>query len=302
MSLPRLRPLGFGEILDEAFALYRHHFVPFFTATLLAVIPLTLLSRGFENAMLATEGTDSSTTAAIASLVLVPLVLLLWAILWGVLTHQTAEAYQGGSTPIGPAYARAVRRLPAIIGGSVLIGLLSMALTAAVFVVGFLTIALPLAFMGGDGETTPAILGAAFAVLIAVATIVAMTSLFAFLPAIVVEQLGPWSAIKRSHALAKGGRLRIIGIAIVTTVIVTLPTIGLMVAGGMGSAMWDVSAAATLSPTQRFIQQFVTILATSLTTPFMIACFTLLYFDRRVRAEGYDLELAADALAAQAPS
>lgn len=297
MPLPRLRPLGFGEILDDAFTLYRRNFTTFFATALVCVIPATLISRAFEGAMISPQLATPAEAAAL--LLLVPVTMLLWSVLWGALTQETAEAYEGGQPALKRAYGRALRALPAIVAAWILMALLGTVLMIVVGIVAAIAV-IPAAALGGDDGG--AVFGAAVGLLAVGVMLLALTSLFALFPVIVIERLGPWSGMKRSHMLAKGGRLRIAGIVLVTFLIVLLPTIGLMAAAGMGAAMWDITAAATLSPIQRFVQQFVTILASALTTPFMVGCFTLLYFDRRVRVEGYDLEAATEALATSGTS
>lgn len=293
----RLRPLGFGEILDGAFTLYRQHFATFFITALICVIPITLLTRLFETISLYMGDPSAATAAALALLLLVPVSMVLWALLYGALTQQTAQAYEGERPEVGAAYARGLRALIPMIASWILLFLLGMGLFIALTIVA-LIVAIP--FAAFPNAVAAVASGAVLAVVTAVVGFLAFTSIFAVFPAIIVERLGPWAAIKRSHGLARGGRLRILGISVVTLLIVLLPTLGLMAAAGMGAAMWDVSAAVALSPVQRFVQLLVGVLASSLTTPFMVGCFTLLYFDRRIRAEGYDLEVAAEALAAHA--
>lgn len=297
MSQLRLRPLGFGEILDGAFTIYRQHFATFFLTALIAVIPITLLTRLLETVGMSAADPSTATTAALAFVVMVPVSMVLWSLLWGALTQQTARAYDGEQPAVGPAYARSFRSVPSLVAAWFIGLVLAM---AAVFVTAILAgiAAIPLAVVGGS--QTAAIGAAVLGVVTAIVVLVALTSFFAVFPAVIVERLGPWAAVKRSHGLAKGGRLRIIGVSLVTFLIVLLPTLGLMTAAGMGAAMWDIDAAVMLSPMQRFMQLFVGVLSSALTTPFMVGCFTLLYFDRRILAEGYDLEVAADALAASA--
>lgn len=299
VSQLRLRPLGFGEILDGAFTLYRNNFPTLFTTALLSVIPITLLSWSLEGALLSTDA-DSPAAAGVvgAMMLMLPLSLLLWSILWGALTRQTAEAYEGQRPTLRDGYARAFRSLPAFLVAWIVVGLLAMVVFISLLLLATVASIPMMALTSSDSFAM--LFASVMMVLTAVVMAIAMTSLFALFPAILVERQGPWGAIKRSHQLARGGRLRILGVMLVSFLIVLLPTLGLMMAGGMGAAMWDISVAATLSPMQVFVQHFITILTSALTTPFMVASITLLYFDRRVRSEGYDLEVAADNLAAQA--
>jgi hypothetical protein len=51
------------------------------------------------------------------------------------------------------------------------------------------------------------------------------------------------------------------------------------------------------SPGQFWLQQVANSVTGALTTPFLVASLVILYFDRRVRTEALDVQLAADALA-----
>ena len=52
-----------------------------------------------------------------------------------------------------------------------------------------------------------------------------------------------------------------------------------------------------VSTSQVVVQQLLAIVASGFTTPFMVACVLLLYYDQRIRKEAYDLQAEADALA-----
>lgn len=294
-----LRPLAFGEILDAAFTLYRHSFATLFTAALIAAIPLALVSRLIEAASYTAPGTtDPSAVAGV--LIAMPLSALLWAVMWGALTRLTARLALGEEATLRDGFAVSLRLLPKFVVSGFLTFLLVLAIAFAVMIVaGILAIPVGLAGAAPWAATTYA---AVLALLVMAVMAAVMASFFAIAAAIVVENLGPWAAIRRSHRLARGARWRIVGVVLVSSIIVLLPTLGLAFAVGLGTAMWDVQAAATLSPSQVILQQFVTIVATALTTPFMVGCITLLYFDRRVRTEGYDLELEANALSEHALS
>ncbi len=105
-------------------------------------------------------------------------------------------------------------------------------------------------------------------------------------PVVMLEHAGVNDAFTRSRALAKGDVLRIVGMVGVTTILVVLLTFAvtaavLLVAGGesrLGTAAGN----------------FVTILV----YPIVPVVTTLLYYDLRIRKEGFDLELLADSLGA----
>lgn len=298
MSQPMLRPLGFGEVLDGAFTLYRRHFPTLFATALVAVIPITLLMSSIENVSL-TMDRGGAVSPAMANRVLLsfPPLMLLWAVVWAALTHQTASAYRGRAPTLRDGYTAAARALPRLIGSGMVVALIAIALILGISLLSGAIVAALLAI--GAGAVPAATMGLIM-LAAGAATLVAMATIFAVVPAIVVEGAGPWSALKRSSRLARGARTRIIGIMVVCSLIVVLPTIGLAVAVGMGTALWDSAAAVSLSPVQLFAQQLIAIMTGALTTPFIIGCVTVLYFDRRVRTEAYDLEVAADSLVAGA--
>lgn len=297
MSQPMLRPLGFGEVLDGAFTLYRRHFPTLFATALIAIIPITLLMSSIENVSLAMDR-SGAISPAMANRVLLsfPPLMLLWGVVWAALTHQTANAYQGRAPSLRGGYTAAVRALPRLIGSGIVISLIATALALCISLVAGVIVATLLAI--GAGTLPTATMGVVM-LLAGAATLVGMAAIFAVVPAIVVEGAGPWSALKRSSRLARGAHARIVGVMVVCSLIVVLPTVGLAVAVGMGAALWDSAAAVSLSPVQLFAQQLIAITTGALTTPFIVGCVTVLYFDRRVRTEAYDLEVAADSLVAQ---
>jgi hypothetical protein len=288
MAQTGLRPLGFGEILDAAFTLYRRNFATLFFTALIVTVPLTLLAGVVESAGLA-AGSGGQIGASFAMMVPSLLLILLGTmILWAALTWQTASVYEGGKPSVREGYRHAARALLPIMGA----GLLAMGAIIPVslllaFVVGFASLAV-------DVEIAAAVLMGAMVLMM----FVLMASLFAVLHAIILERRGPLAAIKRSWSLSKGARLRIVGILLVSLVITLLPVFGIGAVAGLGTSMWDVAESMTLSPVQMFFQQLISMLSSALTTPFMVACVTVLYFDRRVRTEAYDLEVAADELLA----
>jgi hypothetical protein len=59
----------------------------------------------------------------------------------------------------------------------------------------------------------------------------------------------------------------------------------------------EAVASGTVSGGQIVMQQFLLLLAGGFTTPYMVACILLLYFDQRIRREAFDLQSEAEALA-----
>ena len=259
-----LRPLGFGEILDGAFAIYRRHFSTLFLTALLPYLPVLGFWIAF--ALIAAGSTPDVVAMLIGAsqLLLVPFAFVAPILVWGAIIHQAAQAYTGGEVSLRDGYARAFRRfLPffaAYIAAVVLI------------IVGFVFLIVP-------------------GVLLAI-------MFFAIGPATVLEQKGPLESLGRSRELAKGAWERIFGIMFVLLLIIALPSfaIGVGSAVGFGFSGASQAQAAAESPWMYSAIQTLSLLVGALTTPFMATGIVLLYYDRRVRSEALDLELATESL------
>jgi hypothetical protein len=125
--------------------------------------------------------------------------------------------------------------------------------------------------------------------------LVLMSLFVAVAPAIVTEELGPIAAMRRSARLMRPRVFAVMGIALLAGVLSyaignalgTVPTILALVIGLKWA--WPLLAAGS-------------ILAALVTTPFVAIVATLLYFDGRIRQEGFDLQLMADELARRPPA
>jgi len=95
--------------------------------------------------------------------------------------------------------------------------------------------------------------------------------------ALVLERLDAVAAMKRSWALTDGFRWKIFGALVVGFVLLLIP--------GMAFA------ALTFIPGIGILLEVVTALVSLVVTPFLYVLFTILYYDLRVRKEGFDLEM-----------
>ena len=142
--------------------------------------------------------------------------------------------------------------------------------------------------------------------LIGVMLIIMLSAVLAFIPplflwiyislsfvsqVIVLENRGVGDALQRSWELVRGSWWRVFGaylLLLLVGMIVNLSTTVISLAVGLTGASWAV---------QNIAVQFVTLLLTVVYRPISLAGMTLLYFDLRIRKEGYDLQVALDARA-----
>jgi hypothetical protein len=297
MSMSHLRPLSFGEILDSAFSLYRRHFVLLVSAALLPIIPSMLMTGVFTRSALSADPADAAAAVGAAMFPLILLGLVVQLVMWSALTRMVGEAWTGGEVSVGDGYRRGLRAFFPL--------LLSMIMAYLILIVSLLGVALVSAVLGGilaaigmgtGSPTFMVVLMVPVMILAMVATIAATSTMFAVLPAIVIERKGPIEAIGRSFRLARGALPRVAGIVFVTFLIIALPMIFVMAMTGGFAAFTNPGAVPSAG--SFWTQQVANSVVGALTTPFMIASIVILYFDRRVRTEAFDVQLATDQLAA----
>jgi hypothetical protein len=301
LEAPQLRPLGVGDIVDRVFNLYRQRPLPLIALATVPYLALILclgaLVLAFGSSLAgfipvfeaATGGTPparlppavlSGLPDAIASLIAFILLGTLVAIV--LLSAQTAAIiqamtaqYLGRPTTVADSFRAGVRASPKIIVAGILIFVAFIALWAALVVVFVAT-------------NNGVVIG-----LGVIAGLVASVFLFAswvVAPCVVtIEGVGPIDALRRSWTLSHGNRWRIIGLQLLLVILqVVLSTV-------LSAA--SLAAFAFTDQIVRFvIQQLMSFAAQILWVPIEWGATALLYIDLRIRREGYDLQLAAEAL------
>ena len=296
MTLPSLRPLGFGEILDGAFTLYRRHFWLFAATSVL----LTIAAGVGGSVLVVIWGIASSGLGGGGTLVTG---LLVWVVgsammmvTWGALTWQAARSYTGQSVSLGEGASAGGRAAMTLVGAGFLATLaviagvvaVTLVLGAIARVVGALGIT---ALSMGVGLVNAVLLLAAFCVLVAL--------FFATLPSVVVEEKGPIESLARSFDLARGAMGRVTGLMLVTMLIIFLPLIAVVGVTGGFEVFADPLAAAAgaqVNPWNALVRAVLMWTVMLLAAPFMVSVIVLLYYDRRVRTEALDVQILADRL------
>jgi hypothetical protein len=268
--LPTLRPLSVGEILDRAFRLYRNHFLVLIGIGAIAFVPITLLQI------------LSQVTFGDAQIVTLLESAFVACLVQGSLAQAIACAYLGESFTIGSAYRFAFRRYGSLWGAIFLEGL-AIGVPVALLACGFIVMA------RASGEAGLIIL----MVLVLPYAAFLGTRWLVTIPSIVLQGLSAGEGMRRSWDLTAGVFWRVLAISILsyllTFLITQLP--GLALTYGLtyiapGNLLGPVAELATTG--------FSLILA----SPLSMGIIVLLYYDLRVRREGYDLELRAREMSA----
>ncbi len=272
-----LRPLSFGEVLDTSFNLFKRNFKSAVITSAVIMIPLTVLGS------LAAAGLAPSDLSALEDPNVSPEeVLSLMGGLFGAIgvgallqmvgsvlvqaatTRIYSENYRGVKVEAKDALRYGLSRMLAMVGLTIL--------TSIGTFLGFLFCIIPGVWLYGMWGLAPA--------------------------SLIAEKSGPITALKRSFNLVKGSWWRVFGILVLTSLIATVITsvivTPIQLAFTFGSGFAD-PAAATLSSGYLAANALIQGLVSTVTLPFIAAVVVALYYDQRVRKEGYDLErLIAD--------
>lgn len=273
-GIPRLRPMDLGDLLDEAFMLYRRNFALFAGVVAILAIPEAVVTNLISNAgpshplhpgshatVVVSYFVRLGATSGASSLA----GLVFSAITTGALARAISARYLGRPITIVDAYKG--------IGA----GRLALLVIAALLYVMIIVI------------------GAVFFVLPAVFMYVA----FLFVPQVLVlERTGIFGAFGRSQRLVSGSWWRVFGIALLLTVLVAIIAGG--VAAVIGIVVGALFAAGHLSTVSlTVVERAFGAIAGILVQPIQLGALTLLYYDLRIRKEGFDIEVAAHGLEAQ---
>jgi hypothetical protein len=294
-----LRPRGIGELLDAAFTLYRRNFLLLVSIAAVVQVPFAILQlvvyraadiggrlnnvQSISNNLgsplsqdqASQLNTDAGAFAIYFGIVLVVQYFIVYPLSLAATTHAVSNRYLDQPATVGGSYRAAftmwrslialVLLLGLAIGGGIAVALVLGVLTGAVAVTGLLFIVVM-----------------AFAIVVLVRTTVAAQS-------IVIERVSGRGGIRRSWALTRGFFWRIVGIMVLLLILQSI--VGLLV------GLPVLAAASGLSVDARqMIQQAVSAVSAVFVAPVTLVTLTLLYYDLRIRREGFDIEMLTAAL------
>jgi hypothetical protein len=254
-----LRPLSTSELLDRTFHLYRNNFVVFAGIAALPQLVVLALQLAFSG-MIFAGGLSRLTVAMVTGL---------WMFLIGIVSLVAVEVAHAATvmavshlhlerpTSIGLAFASAKSSMGRVIG-------ISLALAIGI--------------------------GIGFVLLIVPGIYLALTWSLS-IPVTVLEGGGLNVSTRRSGSLTKGskGRIFVIYLLILVLAWIVSTLIQLVVVGSLKVvAVNSVSSNTALSYALQSAGGF---LSTCLVGPLATIALTLIYYDVRVRKEGFDLQL-----------
>jgi Flp pilus assembly protein TadD len=307
-----LRQLSIAEVLDCALRLYRANFRTFASAVASVLVTMSILRALYarntpggvdwqqlsplrSEALLGAISLLRMSIDPLDLLVLVAGNVLLYLVarvlLTGILVNTAARSYLGPFGGALPGRTRGLGREIALIPAVLLV--LPLDLGSALVARG-MRIAASLVAMSLHGTAPPftttldtlQLLGRGLLIILVT---VLLSARFLLAPQVVMlERRSAFASLGRSWRLTSGWFWRIILLGLATSVIVGLliglPTALVRLLLGLSGLSWGagmlLSGAATVAQVLE-----------ALALPFHVAVFTVLFYDIRVRKEGYDLEV-----------
>lgn len=313
----RLHAMRAGDILDETLRLYRRNFRLFVGIVAVLQVPLVILQL-IQRAIVGPtfNGLAGMSTLGrpqigmlifwLGSTIVLGIVsLIFYVFIQAALAQAISQRYLGSPTGVGESYRRALACFWRLLGSTLVAGIVVFMVLAVSIGVPAVILALAIPALGGRVE-----LQVAAAILLAM-TMIAGAALASFVglrwsfmwEAVVLEDVGVMRSLSRSWGLVKGSWWRVLGIFLLgglfQGIVAGIPAgiIGLMVA----LAINFVSPGAQLAIA--ILGGLVGSVFGILAAPLMPTVSLLLYYDLRIRKEGFDLQMLANrAGGGQAPA
>ncbi len=304
----RFRSLSVGELLDAIFSLYRRNFLLIAAISAVVQVPYAVVQfvlyelRGISSlvsspfrGLTPAPGSGQTLTpdqlqtlenalGGIALVVLVLGLLSLFVVLplaEAATTRAVSDRYLDRDTSLGASYRAAIRRLGALIVQSLILLGGTVVLIAALVLLAFL-----FGVLGGG-------LGVLLALLVALGA--AALGIFAYVrtslaaPAIVLEGLSGWAGLVRSWALTRGLGWRLLGIRLLILLIT-------VIVSGVLTTLLSLAGASLDAQGQFVVDEVASAIISVFVGPITYIAVTLLYYDTRIRKEGFDIEMLAQSL------
>lgn len=307
-----LRPLSIGEIISGAFESLRANPRAMFLPSLIVLTATGALSAALNyfgaDLLLSRLGglLDSpdirfsgiltvfmgSFTSQVVSLLLTALAT---TILTGLLIVAVSRSVLGRIATPGEVWERTRGRILPLIGQTLLITLIAIAVDIVIVLIGVALIAVIAASIMGTDPGAGAIIATflaalVLAVLVFIAAVFLIVRLSLAPAALMLENTGVVEGIGRSWALTRGSFWRVLGILVLAGLITGIVSGTLSFGLGMIFGVISVGLPAA-QPLAAAGGVLLTSIMSALVLPFTAAVTALTYIDLRMRAEGLDVEL-----------
>ena len=281
------RPRSPSELVDAAFALLRRDYLRYCLTTAILTAPWLVVQLTLRRSL--NLDPQASSPGDFVPLLWFVLASAVWiALVSAVLSQLAAAAYEETSMDPPAALRTGARRWGMVFLAMVLKYVIVIAFFTGGLLAGAL-IATPIAVMSrGTPSGVDALIIAVVMTLCGVLASLLPLARYAPVSSIAsLERTGPVEALRRSRTLVKGRARAALGVTLLVFVLYMII--------GTGANMLATAI------DEQILPHVVSTVITVLVYPLVVVVNVALYYDLRIRSEGYDLELMARKLAPAAP-
>lgn len=297
---PRFRPMGLGDFFDETFDLYKTNFVLLASIAAVLYLPvvmamnLVMVKIQAEFSGMAGGTAPSDFTPYLRCILLLGGAYFLYAIIYpivtGAFTYAISQRYLGESTTTLQSYRFVMQRFFVVVFTLLLATIIIFIPYLGACVIIGITAGVFGAMRGGESAAIVAIFGVLLVIPALLAT-VAIAIRLIFVPTVTMVEGRKYSdALKRSWQLTSGHFWRVLGIVLLLWILVAMVSAALT--SPLQIAMSMTSKPGVMSPFA-IPAAALNSLVSSAVMPIMFIVTVLLYFDVRIRKEGFDLQMLA---------
>jgi hypothetical protein len=287
VTTSHFRPRSASELVDAAIQLARANYQPLLVLSAIISLP-SLIINLINGQLLPSPSATVDAEWRDRLLLTLPLTLAgtcVFFVGYGALVLSASEAYMHGRV-VEPSAAlrRAASRAGSLIAGN----LLAYMITIGGLFVAAVGMAVLAPMLTRAGANVGGLIGfvAAFSLLLILSLVwlvIALPRYVNVTAVVMLEHAGPLTAVRRSRELSRGSAARILGLLLILLVLFLV--VYFTVAGLIGGLVDNAAITGMLS-TFVFIPVY----------PVLGTLFTALYYDLRIRREGYDIELLAQGI------
>ena len=276
MHAPTLRPRSGIEIVDTAFALWRRHFVTMSVIGMAAALPLGAFIWYATSSLTHSMYSGGTPQVPLAAIGFGLLFFAWWALVDGALTIAAGDAYFGRPVTPGGAVTGALAKSRTLI--------MSLFLRIVLLVAVTVLFAVAMAFAQ---RTLNNLVVGVLLIALMVAVVHIFARIFAATSAVVFEDRGAADSVRRSFTLSRQSVLRIFGIVFVTSVVLSV--------GQFAVSLTAQLVLGFITKNALLLALVGNVFAMTL-YPFLSIALMVLYYDQRVRREGYDLDVLSEGM------
>jgi len=278
MTVLELRPRLATEIVDAAFQLYRRHFGALLSLSALAFGPFIALQL----LVLGGEAVDPTAGDAAGAGVVLLFGWLVGSLLEAAIVVAVSNSYLHDEPDVASALRRTRSRFFAVLFAvTAKWFLITIGFVVAMFVATIGAAITMIGTGGPAGGAAGAVIVAGVVVLLSVpVALYFFASYFAVPATVILEGLGVGAGLARSRELSKGSKMRVLGA-------LGIPMLAYLI------FRMVVAGVATFLPGPPLIGYLIDQFAMVVAYPLMAVIATLLYYDTRIRKEGFDIEVMA---------